>query len=169
MAYFPQTGNIRAFVLREHGRTIMLLNPDNYSPDVVSLNPTLFGPSKGKKAVRMDSAPRRPDTELEAEFLRVWGLLSGPELLRDYTGWCDRKWELDFYHEPTRTAIEINGGTWSKSGHSSGRGITRDYDKANECVVSGISLFVLGTDHMKSDRLIIEISRILRYIQRGQR
>ena len=166
--YSAQTGNIRAFVLREHGRTIMLLNPDKASPDVVELNPTLFAKSKRSKVTKAVE-PKRPDTELESEFLRVWGLLGGPELLRDYTGWCDRKWELDFYHEPTKTAIEINGGTWSKSGHSSGRGITRDYDKANECVVVGISLFVLGTDHMKSDRLIIEISKILSYIKRSQR
>lgn len=143
----------------------MKLNPNDYSPDVVALNPELFN----VQAAKPQAKQKRPDTELESRFLHYWQLLGGPELLRDYTGWTQRKLELDFYHESSKTAIEINGGIGKKSGHTNWHGVHRDYDKLNACNVAGITLFCLGTDHMSKDRLAVEISAILRFITNRER
>jgi hypothetical protein len=47
-----------------------------------------------------------PHLDLEAEYQFLEG----------------RKFRFDFAHPESKTAIEINGGRWFKSGHSSGNG-----------------------------------------------
>lgn len=45
----------------------------------------------------------------------------------------DRLYRFDYALPKWKIAIEVNGGVWSKgnSGHSSGKGIMRDYEKSN--------------------------------------
>jgi hypothetical protein len=53
----------------------------------------------------------------------------------------------DFAWPQACVALEIQGGTWVKSGHSSGRGIERDAIKALLAQLDGWALVAL-TDHM---------------------
>lgn len=141
----------------------MKLDRRHYSPDVIALNPDLFrdsGPTPSS------TTPKRPDTELEIKFLSMWRLCHGPELLRDYTGWTDRKLEIDFYHAPSRVGIEINGGIGKKSGHTSWSGIHRDYDKLLLAINAGIRLAFLGTRHMNDDELLFWISMIIQWTKK---
>ena len=51
-----------------------------------------------------------------------------------------RKWSWDFVVSKPYVAgfaIEIQGGTWSKGGHTSGSGVQRDCAKANAAAVLG--------------------------------
>jgi very-short-patch-repair endonuclease len=49
-----------------------------------------------------------------------------------------RKYRADFYLPATKTIVEINGGTWvKKCGHSTGRGIQRDYQKSRAAQLLG--------------------------------
>ena len=55
--------------------------------------------------------------------------LPAPE--REYKFHKTRRWRWDFAWVGRKLAVEVNGGTWVKSGHTSGGGIARDYEKVN--------------------------------------
>jgi hypothetical protein len=42
--------------------------------------------------------------------------------------------------------LEVNGGQWVKSAHSSGRGLRRDAEKQNAAVISGWRPIVVTAD-----------------------
>ena len=58
-----------------------------------------------------------------------------------------RKWRADYFWSweqlggrpfgPDGLIVEKNGGIWRKGGHSSGRGLLRDYEKANAAQLQG--------------------------------
>lgn len=48
-----------------------------------------------------------------------------------------RKWRLDFAFPDQKLGIEINGGIWRVSGHTTGTGLTRDYEKGNSAILLG--------------------------------
>ena len=52
-----------------------------------------------------------------------------------------RKFRFDRVHKESKVAIEINGQTWRKGGHSSGKGLQRDYEKNNLAIVQGYQVF----------------------------
>ena len=83
---------------------------------------------------------------LEEQFLSLWQAYY-PELTleREMVLIPKRKFRFDFVHVPSKTAIEINGGTWGrkKSKHSTGAGIARDYEKANLAAIEGYTVFQL--------------------------
>jgi hypothetical protein len=48
-----------------------------------------------------------------------------------------RKFRFDLAWIKERLAVECNGATWVKGGHSSGYGLRRDYEKMNLAQVNG--------------------------------
>jgi len=62
---------------------------------------------------------------------------------REYKFYLGRDWRVDFRileytGKPTNILVDMNGGTWmSKSGHNTGKGISRDYEKANAAQLLG--------------------------------
>ena len=74
-----------------------------------------------------------------------------PEPEREYRFAPPRRWRADFAWPKRRLIVEVNGGTWSprgakkcpvcgrlpRSGHTSARGLERDYEKQNEAVLAG--------------------------------
>ena len=62
--------------------------------------------------------------------IRAMGL---PEPEREYLAIEGRRFRFDFaWTEPHhRLLVEVQGGIWQKSGHTSGRGVTRDMEKLN--------------------------------------
>ena len=73
-------------------------------------------------------------SELENKFYRMW-LQHNPDikLLREVQAIPNRRFRFDFAHLETRVLIEIQGGTFyhKKLGHNTGKGLHRDYEKAN--------------------------------------
>lgn len=134
-----------------------LLNPNDYSADVVALNPGLFK----QKTATPQAKQKRPDSDLEAKFLYYWQMSGGPELERDYVGWTNRKLEIDFYHPGSKVGIEVNGGIGQLSGHTSWNGIHRDYEKLMLATQAGIKLVFLGTRHLNDDEALVWISMII--------
>jgi hypothetical protein len=62
---------------------------------------------------------------------------------REYKFYPSRNWRVDFLileytGKPTNILVDMNGGTWmSKSGHNTGNGIARDYEKSNAAQLMG--------------------------------
>ena len=56
---------------------------------------------------------------------------------REFRAIPGRRYRWDFRIADTNILIEINGGTWTRSGHSTGDGIARDYKKANLAAMNG--------------------------------
>jgi homoaconitase/3-isopropylmalate dehydratase large subunit len=63
---------------------------------------------------------------------------AGIEFEREFRFDDVRKWRVDFRITGTNLLVEMNGGTWMvKSGHSTAKGIQRDYEKSNAAQLSG--------------------------------
>ena len=70
-----------------------------------------------------------------------------------------RKYSWDFI--VADIAIEVNGQTWVKGGHSSGLGIQRDYDKAYECLKAGFRPLSLTSKDVKSGNGVQKVISLL--------
>lgn len=103
-------------------------------------------------------------SKLEQKFIDIWVKRHPTIILQnEYRFHSSRRWRFDFAHIESNTAIEINGGIWNKGGHSSGNGLLRDYEKLNEAVFLGWSVFQLARSQITAnwiDRLAIHISSI---------
>ena len=76
-------------------------------------------------------------SQLEAELALQIRALGLPEPIREYRAIKGRKFRFDFAWLEQRLLVEVNGGTYTKGAHSTGRGIARDYEKANLAVLQG--------------------------------
>ena len=104
-------------------------------------------------------------TGLEKQFLYFWRLCGG-----DSTDWLfgqhpftERpRMHLDFTLAINpKIAVEVDGGQWQKSGHSSGTGLKRDADKLTLCNQYGITLFRLPTSNVNYD----EVMKIYNFVK----
>ena len=57
--------------------------------------------------------------------------------VREYQAIKGRKFRFDFCFTEQRLLIEVNGGTFTKGAHSTGKGIARDYEKNNLAQLAG--------------------------------
>lgn len=76
-------------------------------------------------------------SQLEAELALQIKALGLPEPVREYPAITGRKFRFDFAWLEHRLLVEVNGGTYTKGAHSTGRGIARDYEKANLATLAG--------------------------------
>lgn len=96
----------------------------------------------------------RLQKELEAEakrdltraFETLWQQLGGPELETEYAFHPERGFKFDYYHRPTQTGIEIEGGTFSGGSHTRGKGYSKDCHKYNLAQLLGHRVFRFTTD-----------------------
>lgn len=65
-----------------------------------------------------------------------------------------RKFRCDFVWREQRVVFEVNGGTWVKSGHSSGAGIERDYEKCALLQLEGYKVFSVSGRSVKDGTAI---------------
>ena len=85
---------------------------------------------------------------------------AGIPYTREYQAVPGRKLRWDFFIAPD-ILVEINGGIWQRSGHTSGRGVQRDYDKINLATLHGYRVFLYSADDVTSNRAIETIKEIL--------
>ena len=69
-----------------------------------------------------------------------------------------RKFRFDYgWHgspeHPYRLALEIDGGIWTKGGHSTGKGILRDMEKLNHATWWGWSVLRLTPQQVRAGEL----------------
>ena len=71
----------------------------------------------------------------------------------------DRKFTWDFKVDDI--LIEIQGGVWmDKSGHNTGRGVTRDCEKMNLGVLAGYRLLSFTSDMVNSGEALAMIEKV---------
>lgn len=71
-----------------------------------------------------------------------------PVMMQHYRFHPTRKWEFDFAHCPTKIAVEIDGGEFMRKagirgGHNRGAQMAKDYEKRNEAIMLGWTVFQL--------------------------
>ena len=71
-------------------------------------------------------------------------------------------YQIDFAYPDLRIGIEVNGGQFAKSGHSSPKGLERDAMKNNQAIRLGWRIFVLPTSLVTPDYL----SQIAEFIKK---
>lgn len=71
-------------------------------------------------------------SDAEARFAQLWAeLYPQIDLVHEYQFLEKRQFRFDFAHIASKTAIEIQGGVYVPGmGHSSGKGLQSDYEKA---------------------------------------
>ena len=72
-----------------------------------------------------------------------------------------REWRFDFAYPEKKIAIEVEGGVFVKSRHTTGKGFTKDCEKYNKAVELGWSVYRYTTQQVKSGEAIAQLSRIL--------
>lgn len=72
-----------------------------------------------------------------------------------------RKFRADYCWRHERVIVERNGGLWQKSGHSSGRGIMRDYAKSNLAQIQGWRYLVYTPTQLDSGAAIDDLKQVL--------
>jgi very-short-patch-repair endonuclease len=87
-----------------------------------------------------------------------------PKFEREVKFHPERKWKFDiaFTDEHIKLAVEIEGGIWTKSRHTTGKGFTNDIEKYAEAAILGWTVLRVTTD-MVNDGRALELIR--RYLQ----
>ena len=86
-------------------------------------------------------------SKIEEKFLTIWQKEYPLTILdREVQLVPGRKFRFDFVHKPSKVAIEIQGGTYSRSpkAHGTGAGLDRDYEKYNLAQFHGYLVFQLS-------------------------
>ena len=97
-------------------------------------------------------------SSLEAELALQIRALDLPEPIREYQAIKGRKFRFDFAWLEQRLLVEVNGGTYTQGAHSTGRGIARDYEKANLAVLQGWRVLSFDGKSVK-DGTAVEVIR----------
>ncbi|WP_433867048.1 DUF559 domain-containing protein [Ralstonia wenshanensis] len=61
-----------------------------------------------------------------------------------------RRWRMDFADPARMIAVEIEGGTWTRSRHTTGKGYADDCEKYSTAAVMGWRVLRFTTDQVKS-------------------
>lgn len=87
---------------------------------------------------RQGKRRRRPacPSALE-EALRLQLERRGLRPEREHRFHTRRRWRFDFAWPELRLAVEVEGGTWSTSRHTSGQGFADDCEKYNAAAIAG--------------------------------
>lgn len=123
----------------------------------------------------------QPDTELnkalkraarnrlQDAFYHTWLMVGGaPDYWQtEYKFHPDRKWRFDFANSDSKIAVEVNGGQWAKSGHSTGRGLQRDAEKLNAAQGMGWKVYVLTTSMLHKRVAAENVRKILQEVVNG--
>jgi hypothetical protein len=72
-----------------------------------------------------------------------------------------RKYRADYLWRAARVIVEQNGGVWTIGGHSSGRGILRDYAKSNLAQLEGWMYLVYTPQQLRDGRALADLRTVL--------
>lgn len=100
-------------------------------------------------------------SELEetlALLIRAEGL---PEPAREYRFSETRRFRFDFAWPDLQVAVECEGGTWTKSRHTSGKGYKADCIKYNLAALSGWLVLRFTRDMIEDGTAIETIKQVM--------
>lgn len=97
-------------------------------------------------------------SELEYLFEMCWKAAKGPALVREHVFHPTRQWRFDFAHLESKTAFEVEGGTWSGGAHTRGKHFQSDCEKYNAAQLLGWRVFRFSTSMVEPERLKVIIS-----------
>lgn len=101
----------------------------------------------------------------ELERLLLWHIKAAglPTPEREVRLVPGRRFKWDVVWRANMVAVEVNGGTWIKGGHSTGTGIERDYEKSNLATLLGWHCFAFSGAMVKDGRAVKIIKEALDY------
>lgn len=73
-----------------------------------------------------------------------------------------RQFEHDFVWRKQKIAVEVQGGIWIQSGHSTGQGILRDCEKLNLVVLQGYKPLLVTKQMIADGRALNYIEELLK-------
>lgn len=91
---------------------------------------------------------------LEEAFAFQVRALGLPEPEREVCVIPGRKFRFDFCWREAKLLVEINGGTFTQGGHSTGLGIRRDYTKSNLAQLAGWRVLSFDGKAVKSGEAV---------------
>jgi very-short-patch-repair endonuclease len=95
-------------------------------------------------------------TALEKSFLNLWSsMYPDIQLQTQHKVIPNRRYRFDFAHVDSKVAIEIQGGIWIKSGHTTGQGLQSSYAKLNLASYHDWMVFQLSSDMISPTWLTI--------------
>ena len=98
----------------------------------------------------------------EADLLFQISAVGLPTPIRQAKIIPDRRFRWDFTWPDRKLAVEIQGSTWvPNTGHTSGTGLARDYEKNNEAVLQGYRCLYFTSDMVKSGVAVSILERAL--------
>jgi len=100
-------------------------------------------------------------SSLEAAFARIVRGLKFPTPTREYRFDPVRKWRFDFAWPDQKVAVELDGGIWTKGGHTTGGGIMRDMEKSNAAQLDGWLVLRFSDKHLEDGSAIEQTKRAL--------
>ncbi len=102
-------------------------------------------------------------SELEAKFIHLWvELYPDITLQPEYSIVPKRRFRWDFVHLQSQVAVELQGAIWiNNSGHSSGKGLLRDYEKLNLATSLGWRVYMLSESMITAEWLKVIVASIL--------
>jgi very-short-patch-repair endonuclease len=100
-------------------------------------------------------------SELEDILLLLIRETGLPEPVRQHKFSDTRRFKLDFAWPDQKLGVEVNGGTWIKSGHTTGGGLDRDYEKNNLCQLGGWRLLIFNKRMIEDGTAIETIKKAI--------
>jgi very-short-patch-repair endonuclease len=82
-----------------------------------------------------------------------------PRPEREFVFAKPRRWRFDFAWPLARLAVEVEGGTWGKSRHTTGAGFQGDCDKYNVAALQGWRVLRFTGKHIKTGEAIQSIQQ----------
>jgi hypothetical protein len=116
------------------------------------LNPHIA--PKTLKAARLKDEPT--ESPLEALLMERLAEAGLPTPTREFPFALSRgrKFRFDAAWIEERVAIEVQGGTWTKGAHSSGKGLRRDFQKQNLAVVLGWRVLFCDGEMIRNGEIV---------------
>lgn len=85
-----------------------------------------------------------------------------PEPVREHVFAYPRRFRFDFCWPDRRVAAEIDGGTWTKSRHTTGAGFEKDCEKTNLAALNGWRVFRFTGGMVRSGAAIATVIEALK-------
>jgi very-short-patch-repair endonuclease len=82
-----------------------------------------------------------------------------PKPVTQFRAVRNRKFRWDFAWPEHRLLVEVNGGTWIGGMHARGKGIRRDYEKANLAMLNGWQQMTFSSDQITDGKAIMLLRR----------
>lgn len=111
--------------------------------------------AKARRAAQRDALVMAMLQQLRAAGLDVF-------MVRELVFHPTRKWRFDLAWEPTKVAVEIDGGTYTGGRHTRGKGYENDCEKLNEALVLGWRVLRVTSHHIGTGQALQWIERMVK-------